>query len=463
MDYKAYVDVLDEDFMNIVNNESLTDKQFKANKLVIAMKEYIDKKMIKYPDMTYIGISLSGGVDSAVITKAYHRIFQLYEYRLKIVAIHVKYNNREASKREAAFLELWCENLGIIYEQMNIDDISRDTIARDLYEEVSRERRYDLYKKMIKKYNIKGIFVGHHAGDIVENVFTNMMKGRTITDLCVMHPQSLVNGVMLWRPMLNFYKDIVFDLAHSCIIPYFKDTTPEWSNRGIMRNEIFPMLEKQYGKVFYKNLYSIGMESVEEGKIYEDKILDPFLDTIYYGQFGIIIDYTEFIEYDKFFWSTALMKIFHKRSMKMISKKVLRMIIDAIHKNKETCLNIQNDTLMYLYGGKMIICPDKFATLTPVKKNVMMGNNFIEQGWSITISDTTVEKEISLKNIVDGDISYSVRYNKTDGTLTLFGKPTKWLRNRININKKMFKSLPFIISNNYKMTDPLINISLIKI
>lgn len=53
-----------------------------------------------------------------------------------------------------------------------------------------------------------------------------------------MLPENVVNGVRVWRPMLPFDKDVVFDFAHKFGVPYFKDTTPSWSTRGKLRRQL---------------------------------------------------------------------------------------------------------------------------------------------------------------------------------------------------------------------------------
>lgn len=56
-----------------------------------------------------------------------------------------------------------------------------------------------------------------------------------------MLPENTVNGVRVWRPMLPFGKDVVYDFAHKFGVPYFKDTTPSWSTRGKLRRQLVRM------------------------------------------------------------------------------------------------------------------------------------------------------------------------------------------------------------------------------
>ena len=81
----------------------------------------------------------------------------------------------------------------------------------------------------------------------------------------------------IWRPLIGVEKSAIFDYAHANNIPYFKNTTPPTSCRGMMREQIFPMLE-QYNKGIIRNLRNIGQQSDEWGDMIRQKILDPFLN-----------------------------------------------------------------------------------------------------------------------------------------------------------------------------------------
>ena len=99
-----------------------------------------------------------------------------------------------------------------------------------------------------------GVCVGHHVGDLQENVISNMMKGGTLLDLGGMGESSVVNGVSIWRPLLPFTKEQIYGFAHRYGVPYFKDTTPHWSTRGHLRNELVPLLSSTYLPSSLRNL-----------------------------------------------------------------------------------------------------------------------------------------------------------------------------------------------------------------
>ena len=452
-----FTDVLDNNSIPTLHKFSTSEHSLQnllKIPLFLSISEYIASQQNKYDKFSYVCVSLSGGVDSMVIAYVCAILHKLdsNKYPFQTIALHINYSNRSESDMEANFVEVFCSQLNIIFHKMTIDDMTRGKIARDVYEEETRNIRYGFYKEMIDKYNFKGILVGHHAGDVVENVFTNMMKGRTLIDICVMHSESIVNNVVIWRPMLHHFKKDIFDFAHSYGIPYFKDTTPDWSNRGIMRNELFPSLDKQYGEVFRNNLYKLGMQANEEGSLITEKVIQPFLqNNVTNGKFATHINLNGFTSssYGDFFWSTIMMHILHKKSISMITNGSLSLLVKGIHSGKDHCINLAKDLFGYVKGENLFITFGKFARCNSSKKYL---DNIIttEQEWMINLRETEFVKynEINLKEFLNGKIDYIYPIDKEnkDCRNELFGKVKTDFRRVVEILPlKLMKSIPFVV------------------
>ena len=126
-----------------------------------------------------IFISLSGGVDSMVLLDMFSK-----SKNTKIYALHINYNNREESTEEAEFLAEYCKekNVTFILHELHF---KRGDVKRNEYEETSKKLRYNLYKEIVNKNSLDGVYVGHHDDDIVENIFNNMINNHT-NDLSVL-------------------------------------------------------------------------------------------------------------------------------------------------------------------------------------------------------------------------------------------------------------------------------------
>ena len=103
-----------------------------------------------------------------------------------------------------------------------------------------------------------------------------------------MHPISEINNVNIARPFLDHPKSDILKLAHNYMIPYFKDTTPDWSNRGKMRRKVFPLLVEMFGNYFRNNLNNMGNNSAEIGNMLNDYVFQPFLKNKYF-KYGCLI------------------------------------------------------------------------------------------------------------------------------------------------------------------------------
>ena len=209
------------------------------------------KKFIQDNDISNILLSLSGGVDSMVLAV----IIKNLNIHVKLYCCHINYNNREESVDERNFLIEWCQLENIHLDVMNIEHIKRGEGNRNDYEEETRKLRYKYYADLIKKFDCQGVFLAHHKDDLSENVFNNIMRGKkSITDLSVFRQINTILDVVVFRPMLEFRKKVIYDMSEKYQIPYFLDTTPDWSCRGKMRRQIFPKCEDCYSDSFMKSL-----------------------------------------------------------------------------------------------------------------------------------------------------------------------------------------------------------------
>ena len=117
------------------------------------------------------------------------------------------------------------------------------------------------------------------------------MKGVSLINLSGMKEISNIEGINIWRPLLQITKDCIYDFAHQFGVPYFKDTTPEWSTRGKLRNQVMPSLTKTYGNIGEK-LTNISQESDELCKLLNDLVFNPFRKTnIIRSEKQVIINY----------------------------------------------------------------------------------------------------------------------------------------------------------------------------
>ena len=86
-----------------------------------------------------------------------------------------------------------------------------------------------------------------------------------------------------------YQKISIYNFAEENQVPYFKDTTPDWSVRGKYRNNIAPLLEDTFMPVVKENLLGLSRQSFEwNGLIMEKIILQVHLKKIIFMAINFI-------------------------------------------------------------------------------------------------------------------------------------------------------------------------------
>lgn len=311
--------------------KEITDFDYNENNLSLEIFNFL-----KYNNLLddSIILSLSGGVDSMVILSILISIRNVWK-NFKIYTVSVNYNLRKESYLESEFLKEYCNYHKVHSMIVEVNDSVEDNgnrkfknMKRSDFEESSLNLRFDAYKSLIDKFNCKGVLLGHHKDDITENIFTNIMKGHSILDLEVMKKNGTRKGVRIFRPLLNFHKFDIYKFSEKNKIPYFLDTTPTWSRRGKMRNEIFPMFSSIFGKNWNHKLNEIGEQSNNWRNTIEINIIEPWIKEVYFFEHGFIIPikYTE----DENLWIYFVPKLFFKINCSTIKRKSILLLFSCL-------------------------------------------------------------------------------------------------------------------------------------
>ena len=337
--------------------DSVTDS---SSQLIKCLDEYCQSHSVYSNGVI---VSLSGGVDSMVLLAILIHLQKTYKF--PIYTASIDYSIRNESKDESDFLIEYTKLFGIKSYVSYIKGISRkksDSGSRSEFEEESRTLRFNTYKKIIEENGLCtdcGVFVGHHQDDIIENIFTNSMKGGNLLNLEVMKSESNIHGINLYRPFLGFRKSVIYEFAHNFNVPYFLDTTPKWSKRGKMRNEIFPLIDSVFGTDWPNKLKLIGDQSNEWGDYFSKYIIEPWLEEVTIGTRGIIIPIKT---QPKLIYSNLILKSLHNLGEPMIRRTSMDKIMELIA-NKQCnkiitldgtrmCALIKNNTNLMIFNTK---------------------------------------------------------------------------------------------------------------
>jgi tRNA(Ile)-lysidine synthetase-like protein len=332
------------------NNWNFTIKSYK-NDLYNVLEKFIQNN-INYNVLNTITVSLSGGVDSMVI------LYILKQFNIPdliVNAIHLDYGNRDESSFEAEFLMKWCKFINVDFYYKYINEVQRKNTDREIYENLTTNIRFDFYKKIINNNpNHLGIILGHHLGDIQENVFFNFIHGKSLLDLTVMKEQMVIKDVKILRPLLNYPKSLIYDYANNSNIPYFKNTTPLWSNRGKYREKLLPEIIKTFGEGSIKNLQKISKESDELKDMILEEVVKPYLKQIKKIDKKYELPLKGFAEKSNSFWKYIFLYFCIENNLTTINNKVLINIIENIKTYKKFKIKCNENMTVYI-DDKIII------------------------------------------------------------------------------------------------------------
>lgn len=234
---------LDEDD-NIYEKFSLKDI---PEEFVIGFLKAIPKKETK--EAKNITISISGGADSMLC------LFVAVKLGYNPVALMIDYANREEHSKEVQFVSWFCDQLKVPFYVREIKELKRERDeTREFYERVTKNIRFNSYKFLGFP-----VILGHNLDDCFENCITNILTQRAEENLFGMKPinDQLGDqfGVSLRRPILGITKSKIVEMCNKFSIPFLLDSTPKWSRRGKIRDNIVPAF-----KVVDENLITRMME-----------------------------------------------------------------------------------------------------------------------------------------------------------------------------------------------------------
>jgi len=456
-------------------------KNFQCNRNLEALNQPVNN----LSKTTALIVSLSGGVDSMVIASILADISDsaspLYSHNIKVFAAHIDYANRPESSSEAAYIQRYCIQKCIHYKCRRIEEVTRGITERDEYEAMSRVIRYDLYKQIIQDdipnfmhqsgitdYEVLGVMLGHHKGDLRENVLSNACKGCGPLELSGMTSVSKIEGVTVLRPLLSLEKEVIFDYAHKFGVPYFKDTTPHWSTRGRLRNRLLPILTEVYGDGCFANLSRLAVESDAAKELVTSMVVNPFFDQVRRFPMGLSFETSPWKNMASFYWKFVLRMLMHSAGRGMFTDKSVQSFLDRIQVDgnpKSGWLQCRKDYAVYLEeSGKVFVFhPESFPWSKQDQYQIeAQGLNYPTESsatvgpWKISVSDVSVNDENlannllsskavnSIEHLMEGNISYHLKLPKiispysslpllTFETLTKRNRPEAWTSTDIKI------------------------------
>ena len=237
------------------------------------------EKLKNLPNDISIVIAVSGGPDSMALLNLLNVIKK--EKNIKIICAHVNHNLRKESKAEAKMVKDYCKQKNIIYEYMEIKEYKGNT------ENYAREKRYEFFENLLKKYNSKYLFTAHHGDDLIETVIMRLIRSSSLKGYSAFSEITEKKDYKIYRPLITKTKEEIFNYVKNNNLPYAIDKTndSDFFTRNRIRKYILPRLKEENKNVHLKFLeFSKTLNETEKylkkqtekalSKIYIDKKID---------------------------------------------------------------------------------------------------------------------------------------------------------------------------------------------
>lgn len=312
---KAYSNHLSNYFISnkyIVNDyepkeicEYHTEEYVNTNWLSLCKNKFINDIMKKYVKHVLnikeeIIVSLSGGVDSMTL------LFLLKMLNINVKAVHINYCNRDVSGQGYSFVSTFCSKLDIPFYGYSIEWIKRHEVDREFYEDITKIIRFNVYKNI----NTNPIVIlGHIKEDVIENIWTNISKCEHMPNLKKMVYEEKQYDVRILRLLLDTTKKEIFNISKLFNIPYLKNTTPEWSNRGKFRKYFYNFSQEYFGENIDNNMIKFSEIIQKQYEIINNIIYKPILESYKDNTFNITSAVNGDIGLDN--WKYLIEKICH--------------------------------------------------------------------------------------------------------------------------------------------------------
>jgi tRNA(Ile)-lysidine synthetase-like protein len=310
-------------------------------------------------------VSLSGGIDSNVTLYLLNKMVKNKNSNVKLVAVHLIYGNRKESMDEFKFVQQYCNLLDVELYYYKIEYLKRGEIEREFYEEMTRIIRFSLYKLIPSFYkhipsfyngddaneegndcdgaiSAVGVYLGHIKDDIIENIWTNIAKNQNIYNLQKMEIESVIDAVNIVRPFLQVSKEDIYEISLTYKIPYLKNTTPEWSNRGKFRNRFYKETHEQFGCNVDDKLIELSNTLHKTGIMIYNLVYKPVINS--FNPISSTINITRAIEADLDItgWQYIFEHVCHKYlHITKPSIHSIKQFIERIRKFKDRRIKIQ--------------------------------------------------------------------------------------------------------------------------
>ncbi len=296
-----------------------------------------DNFKFKLKDTIVIGCS--SGPDSMALVDMLLKVRDKYE--LSLIVAHVNHNVREESFQEAQYMKKYCDDNGLLFESMIIEEYGDDNFHNE-----ARNIRYNFFESLIHKYDANYLMTAHHGDDLVETVLMRLVRGSNLSGYSGFKKVVQMDGYQIVRPLIHYTKQELetYDIEND--VKYFVDSSNDKDRytRNRYRKYVIPFLKEEDSNVHHKFLkFSQELDSASR---FIDKERDKALDRCLEGN-SIRLD--KFVSEDEFIQREILYYLlseFYQDDLILVNDKHIDLIFNLIYSNRaNSFVNLPNEVV----------------------------------------------------------------------------------------------------------------------
>lgn len=200
------------------------------------------QKVVQLQEEKFL-IAVSTGVDSMVLLDLFQR---LKEEDVAFGVAHVNHQLRDASEKEAAFLQDYCQKKNIPFYMKRWENSPVNGV-----EAAARSFRYRFFAEIMAKEGYTVLLTAHHSDDLAETMLMKIIRDGNLKNAAgINYVQPFSEGQLI-RPLLAIEKTQISAYAKQRKIPFFEDETNQTSifQRNRIRQQVLPVIKNENPQV----------------------------------------------------------------------------------------------------------------------------------------------------------------------------------------------------------------------
>ena len=345
----------------------------------------------------YLVVATSGGPDSMAL------LHLLKNNNYKVICAHVNHNLRKVSDEEYIFVKNYCKENNIIFEGMKINSYKNNKFT----EAEAREKRYNFFETLLKKYKSKLLLTAHHGDDLIETILMRIIRGSNLNGYKGFTSVSQYKDFKILRPLIFYTKKDIEKYIEKNNIPccYDESNKSKKYTRNRIRLDILPLLKQEDINIHKKFLtFNEELENTqnfineEVNKYIKENYKDNKLDL---NKFNKLHNFVKVKEIEQ------IMYLLYKDNITLINKKHIENILNLTKDINNKSINLPKNIIVSKEYNNLVFKNDLKKEIK--KYNYTLNDKiYIENYGTIEFINDTPEKS-----------NYVIKLNSKEITLPI--------------------------------------------